>query len=263
MKIKTILHIYNYVSTQEDYKTLCGKLKNIGLKKLRMYSEKPFLIGKNESFPIELDTDNFLTDNQWNTSAESPNFPNTRVFDWFESYNPNNQLIRTGHWIEQSQEMRDLRYRTFACGYCGHKSTTPGFCEDCLGSQHLDTKDFKLLRKLRMSDAKTYGDITEEEFDYLYPIYVQKQSVRAGKMLEKRIEEEKEAIISKIEASKDHISGLEILKENGCGFLIKWIFFYDRTREFTITTKNQEEKEELEKILKQINFPYKYKVEAK
>ena len=106
--MKTILHTYCFYDVsknpdKENYENLCKKLKDMGLKKFHVISEKPIFPAINDEFPIDLET-NFLFKNQWNTSEESPNFKNTRVFDWFERANFENKNLKKGHWIEQTQE---------------------------------------------------------------------------------------------------------------------------------------------------------------
>ena len=124
--MKTRLHTYFYKDITKEpeksfYEELCEKLNGIGLKKFKVFnpSSSSEIPDSNESFEIYLDI-SFLSNNQWNTSENSPNFPNLRVFDWFESSNIYREsTMRIGHWIEQTQEMIDIRRNTFKCAFCG------------------------------------------------------------------------------------------------------------------------------------------------
>lgn len=131
---------------------------------------------------IELETKH-LFDNQWNTPG--PN--GRRVFDYAlcshsagARVDANNaqSYIRRGHWLEQTDEMREIRRNTNRCGYCGHQEAAARgavFCPKCLGSAFLKESDLHMLRMLPVDDTSERGKLTEAERAHLLPLYVEAQ----------------------------------------------------------------------------------------
>ena len=265
--MKTILHTYCFYDVsknpdKENYENLCKKLKDMNLKKFHVISEKPIFPAINDEFPIDLET-NFLFKNQWNTSEESPNFKNTRVFDWFERANFENKNLKKGHWIEQTQEMIDIRYNTFKCGFCGNRSYSEGFCDKCLGSEYLSTKELYLVRYKRICDKdKPFKKLTEEEYENLLPRFFDEQLKRSKKTFLDQIEDEKEEIENLMKASHIKVKGLEWLYGNDV-ILYHRVFFYNRTETFHFTVNEKEEVEIFSESLKSMGFPYNFEVKSK
>jgi hypothetical protein len=265
--MKTILHTYCFYDVskspdKENYENLCKKLKDMGLKKFHVLSEKSIFPAINDKFPIDLET-NFLFKNQWNTSEESPNFKNTRVFDWFERANFENNNFKKGHWIEQTQEMIDIRYNTFKCGFCGNISYSEGFCDKCIESEYLSVKDLFLTKFVRICDSgKKKEEITKEEFNALFPKFLNEQLKRSKRTFLKQIEEEKEEIEKLMSASHIKIKGLEWLYGHDV-ILKQRVFFYNRTETFHFTVEDKEDVEIFGNSLKGMGFPYKYEVKCR
>ena len=176
--MKTVLHTYLLDKESAEYKEMCHNLKNVmKLKKFRVFEGKRIVPAGNETFVVDLET-NYLFNNQWNTTETSENFKNSRIFDWFEAYNSDpKHKMRSGHYLIQTDEMRDIRHNTFSCGYCGKQDLEAGLCHKCIDSEYLEEKDLILLRKHRVDEKPDYGKnpITGEELAELMPFYLERQ----------------------------------------------------------------------------------------
>lgn len=93
----------------------------------------------------ELD-EKHLFDDQVNTTCGK------RVHDWAD-YMPYVSYTkpRWGHYIENLDELNDLRRTYFKCGYCGHTDKVGGWCEKCRGSQYLTPDHFHLLKMRQLT----------------------------------------------------------------------------------------------------------------
>lgn len=181
--IPTVLHSYSFYINEPEgaaaWAALSAKLVAAGLKcfeasggSFRMEWAAP------EGSPVELET-TCLFNNQWNTApVEGVSENGLRVFDWALDYMPcNNPNLKRGHWLEQTQAMRDARHNNVKCGYCGHMqpySETQTLCHHCAGSEYLTEKDFPLLRLRRIDapDARKYPPLTEVETAELLAVVV-------------------------------------------------------------------------------------------
>jgi hypothetical protein len=176
--MKTALHYYRFdISKPEQrdaYNGMCKSLRKLGLVKIdsissdhhAWYSNKIKPLGGQE---IELDTA-FVFDNQWNTAEPT----NLRVFDWSEAIYPDRD-IKEGMWLEQTEEMREIRKTQHVCGYCEarYNGKPFEFCDKCLGSSYLKEEELFLLR-LAPAGAKfnhKYPLLTEAEKAVLLPAY--------------------------------------------------------------------------------------------
>ncbi len=158
--IKTIIHYYRFdVSEREQkeaYQLLCDKLRGFGLLVFDgismdqgkwLKSIRP-LDGKE----IELET-SYIFNNQWNTAPIGESKTGLRVFDWSEEIYPNKRL-KEGMWLEQNDQMKEVRQNTFTCGWCGknHYKPTIEFCNACLDGEYLKESDLYLLKLVRVVD---------------------------------------------------------------------------------------------------------------
>lgn len=129
-----------------------------------------------QSVEVSLETAH-LFDNQWNTGADCEALPNYRVFDFAFDYKPNgNSWCKRGHWLEQTDEMREMRRNTMACGYCGKQEPAQNgyvFCPHCLGSEYLTEKELGLLRMLPVAESFTKRriELSEVERAHLLPLW--------------------------------------------------------------------------------------------
>ena len=118
--------------------------------------------------PIELETDH-LFDNQWNSTTH-------RVFDWAQDHPIDfDKRIKRGHYLDITDEMRELRRNRMACGYCGKQEPAQKgnvFCPHCIGSQYLKESELYLLRMRPVSDGRRErAPLTPAELAHLLPIY--------------------------------------------------------------------------------------------
>lgn len=131
---------------------------------------------------VELET-SFLFDNQWNTAPiEGISKPGLRVFDWAEDYMAQGmrQSIKRGHYLDITDEMREIRRNVHKCGYCGaHEPAAKGyvFCPHCIGSEYLEAKDLHLtrMRPVDGSFGAERAPLTEAERAHLLPLYREAQ----------------------------------------------------------------------------------------
>jgi len=170
---ETVLHYYKFwLDSQEkcdEYQALRDKLKAMGLKCFDSISSTHSTFYENQVKPLDgkvihLETKH-LFDNQWNCAE------GLRVFDWSEAIYPAKKL-KQGMWLEQTQEMIDIRHNTWKCGYCGAMAEEPGFCDKCLGSEYLEPKLLLLLNRRRIDDGRRgCKELTPEELAYIMPRY--------------------------------------------------------------------------------------------
>ena len=85
---------------------------------------------------VELETKYVFSD-QWNTSENSGNL---RLFDWKEHVFPNRR-IKSGYYLVQTDEMRQIRQDNTRCHYCGKMSAISEVkdltCPKCNNSGYL------------------------------------------------------------------------------------------------------------------------------
>lgn len=238
MNIKTVLHAYNFdlcdVDQLQHWRDLKARLASMGLECFETHGGgshyRPDLAG-----PVELET-NCLFDNQWNTAAtEASN--GHRVFDWAKDY-PSN-LVARGHWIEQTEEMREVRRNNVKCRYCGKMEPAQKgyvFCPHCTDSEYLKESDLHLTRMKAIDDNSDCDPLTEAERAYLLPIYHNAQvngSSERGKIRIAREREKVEADYKKaIESAKNERDGKRWIMDVVPGLLGNAIY-YSHTGRFS------------------------------
>ena len=116
----------------------------------------------------------FIFSDQWNSAEQG------RVFDWYEGIYPNKR-IKAGHYLDITEEMRQVRRDTLKCGYCGkhcQAADNPGeFCSACLDSEYLKETDLHLLRLCPAGEWNpARPELTAEERATLLPLYVSRQT---------------------------------------------------------------------------------------
>jgi hypothetical protein len=264
--MKTILHYYRFDRSDPEYKELCQMLKSFGLKKFDSISSNHHEWYRDKIKPLDgkevtLETE-YLFNNQWNTVE------GLRVFDWAEAIYPN-RSIKEGQWLEQTDEMREIRDNTKKCGYCGEMSTgKETFCNKCLDSQYLEQKDLHLLRMLPVSDESRRPKLTEDEAAVLVPLYEAAQGL--GK--ERRDIEHQSLLRKKVanlipEAEKVAIKVVEEAKLKTEAFTwlldkkfrdIDNVIYYSHTKKFCFGWSRSYSGKDVPEILK--NFPFSYEV---
>lgn len=145
----------------------------------------PPMFADNEAEDIELETYH-LFENQWNATN------GWRVFDHYEAIFPNKN-IKSGHYLDITPEMIEIRNDTLTCGYCGkhyRKHSAPGaFCRDCLDSPHLKPDALHLLRLQPVSTPSHLKRplLSDAERAEIEPLYLAAQTkINAEKMDEQR-----------------------------------------------------------------------------
>lgn len=194
MTIKTKLRTYRIdTSTPEgrmEWGDLEAKLVGMGLKcheswskaGQRVHYQIGAAIAGDESWAeIELET-GYLFDDQWNTAPINGG-NGYRVMDWALDANVGMSgwagNIKSGYWLEPTEEMAKVRREYHKCGYCGAMYHLPDqvFCGRCLDSEYLQPKDLPLLRLLPVgtSFGTKRPELTEAEEADLLPRYREAQ----------------------------------------------------------------------------------------
>jgi len=263
--IKTNIHHYSFpLSDAKGYMALCDKLSATH----KSFQAIPSLTDERTRYtnsvePVELET-KCLFNNQWNT-------PTARVFDWFDAAAYRGRTNYSGHWLEITEEMEQVRRETLVCGYCGshygphHEEhgdiPEEGFCTKCLSSEYLKETEIYLLRLQPVSDQWEVkrAPLTEEEAAWLKPLYVDTQ-IEGDKQ---RIEGEKKAsiaeVVKKYDTATIEYGGMMWLLERG--FSIRNVIFYSHTEVFKFGWRqplSEDVKREYENRLK--GFPFKFEI---
>jgi hypothetical protein len=277
--IKTVFHAYSFDIGKPDeaaaYKELCAKLKDwphpleafAGNDEADKYAAK---IAELDGQTVELETTH-LFNNQWNTSEGSGNL---RVFDWRKIVPwPNGyQKMRRGHWLEQTDEMREIRRNTMACGYCGKQEPAAKgyvFCPHCIGPQYLKAEDLPLTR-MRAVDENDHkhraAPLTEAEAAHLLPIYKQAQAdalkVKTGKdrlNAFERVERDYQSSVRKATIKRDGY--LWLLNH---GLRTDNVIFYDHTNKWAFGWREPVTDDIRDALLDVISeFPFQYEIKCR
>lgn len=261
--ITTELTAYRFNLDDKDqcqkYTEMNEHLKAQGLRLMRVYSMDDSSV---ESGSVHLEC-RHLFDNQWNTTSDSPSNPGRRVFDWYETIVPNDK-IRIGHYLEITDEIRQLRDDVLKCGYCGNhewKNTGMEFCDSCLGSEYLGEDDLHLTRLLPISSGfgQRREKLSEEELAERLPKYAQYQSEALSIRQKREAEESRNSIIRKCDkAIKERDGFLWLLDSN---IPVKNCIFYGGKKGFAFGWRSPitgAAKEALEAKLKEFPFTYTF-----
>lgn len=179
--MKTTIHAYRFDTKNPNekaaYDALRAKLTAQGLKCFETWGGGgSYWMPKIDGREIELET-KYLFDNQWNTAPiDGYSNKGLRVFDWAQDYPINfGAHIKRGHYLAQTDEMREIRRNTHACGYCGKQEPAAKgnvFCPHCLDSEYLKESELYLTRMIAVDakrDART--PLTDAERAHLLPLY--------------------------------------------------------------------------------------------
>jgi hypothetical protein len=266
--IKTKIHYY-YLNTSdaaqaEEYKALCAMLSD-GRHWMNCWASREEY-GKgphNAVEDIELETD-FLFSNQWNSTT-------SRVFDWYEPIYQNRH-IKSGHWLEITDEMRAIRSNTLVCGYCGkhwrHASFSHHFlfCDACLDSPYLKESDLHLLRLLPVSLFRPKREpLTDAERTELLPKYIARQTTgRDSRAVLRRVKarEDAGAKYNKARATAEaEYKGMIWLLDHNVN--IDNCLFYSHTGKFSFGWRSPVSAEVKSALLNILcEFPYPYEIKA-
>lgn len=212
-----------------------------------------------------------LFGNQWNTSEDSPEpFRNFRVFDWYEEYLPcGNSKIKTGHYLDITEEMIRIRQTVLQCGYCGklYAEGKRGFCSSCLDSPYLKETELHLLRLVPIVESfgANRAELTPEESAELLPLYVVRQTtgnesraVKAKQNTRRRIEEKYQ---KEKQNTETEYKGFIWLLDHDVN--VENVIFYNHTGKFSFGWRQPLEPAVKSKLLDLLcEFPFEYEFAA-
>lgn len=252
--IKTVLHTFSLLTTRPEdcakYEQLCEKLDD-GRHQMRCWPiDRNYSV---EAGPVELETE-FLFSNQWNTADGK------RVFDWYEGIvdNPN---YRIGHYLEITDEMREIRRNTNVCGFCGHQEAAQKgnvFCCKCLGSPYLKETELYLLRMLPVElHFPNRKPLSKAESEYLTPLYVEAQTKTNQKAMEIRYKTIETDRARKINNANDEADGFIWLMDRDIP--TDNVIYYPSTGKFAFGWRSTMSESVEKALVKKLeNFPYEY-----
>jgi hypothetical protein len=228
---------------------------------------------------IELETKH-LFDNQWNT-APIPGHTDKglRVFDW--ALDASIGLIypewwRQGYYLDQIDEMREIRRNTMSCPYCGKQEPAAKgyvFCPHCLDSQYLTQADvLKGITRMRPIDRSGFGKnreelqpLTDAERDHLLPQFKQAQLHGTTERGKARIAKQRRDIADRLEKVTRHAraehDGMLWLMDHGVN--IDNVIYYSHTGRFGFGWRRPVDEAILSSLLDLITeFPFSYDIKT-
>jgi hypothetical protein len=262
--LKTVLHKYRLnldnADDRKEYEELTAKL-NDGRHWMNCSADTK---DKGKSAPageIELETEHLFS-NQWNTAC------GFRVFDWYEGIY-SNKRIKEGHWLEITDEMREIRRNTLVCGYCGNKEPAAKgyvFCEKCLDSEYLKEDDLFLLRMLPVEqNMPKRPELTAAELNWLKPQYVERQTTGANSRNANRLRKQRFDIAAKrtkaIRVANEEAEGMIWLMDNNIS--IDNVIYYSHTEKFCFGWRQPVSDSVASRLLEIISeFPFAYEIKG-
>lgn len=281
--IKTVIHSFYFnISKPEEraeWKKVQAERKASGVKvwtnnqnfsvsnaKAHKFSA---LVRSLDGTTVELQTD-FITDDQWNTPPiEGKTENGLRLFDYVLDIWPNAD-IKSGYWLEQTEEMATIRRDTLKCGYCGHMehvSKGNTFCSACLGSAYLDVKTLPLLRLLPAGQSFNgkRPELTEEEKAFLMPLYTEAQLKGTGeRSTAYKIKQRADLLARRdkaIATATTEYDGFTKLLDMGVS--IENVIYYNHTGRFSFGWRQALDAEVVSAILDVISeFPFPYEIKC-
>lgn len=268
--MKTIIHAYRFdILTPEGkagYSELCERMKQAGIKCFETHGGASHWMQSINGQELTLDIKHVF-DNQWNTEPFGESKSGLRVFDWAQDYRPNGSAtIKRGHYLDITEEMRELRKDIHACGYCGFqcsaKDATP-FCPRCIGSEYLKVSDLPLTRMKRVSSKSNRAPLTEQELAERLPLYKSAQMFGNTERDKKRIAAKRADILKKrdstIKNANMEFDGQTWLMDRG---ITADPIFYNHTGRFGFGWRAPVDPaliDDLRESLKDFPFPYDIK----
>lgn len=271
--LKTKIHAYYYntanTTEKEDYQALKKRLQGQGLTCFETWGSGTHYLKELHGTVLDLETTH-LFNNQWNTGPNKLSDKGYRVFDWAQDYIPEgmNKKIKKGHYLDQTEAMREVRRNTVACGYCGKQEAAQKgsvFCPLCLDSEYL-TEDWLFLTRMQPIDMTTdRAPLTQAERAYLLPLYKEAQLHGSTERGKTRLAQQRKDIESKYTKAtgnaKTERNGLTWLLDHGVK--IDNVIFYSHTGRFGFgwrTPLSAQVKSGLLDIL--VGFPFDYDIKA-
>lgn len=278
--IKTVIRAYRFdvkVPAEEAaYEALRAKLKD-GPHLMESWGSGSHydFVADIDGQEVELETEH-LFGNQWNTAPIAGKTDKSlRVFDWAQDAAvliPGH--IKQGHYLEQTDEMREVRRNTDKCGYCGRQEPAAKgyvFCPHCVGSAYLTVKDLPLTRMAPVCDSgfgperKECAPLTEAEKAYLLPLYREAQLHGNTERDKARIAKQRKDIAAKYEkavrVATEERDGYTWLMDHG----IKTdnVIYYSHTETFSFGWRTPIEPELETELLGELEgFPFAYEIKS-
>lgn len=267
--LQTKIHYYCFDISNEDeriaYSSLKAELKHTPGRGHWHNARSVYDSHKHgDTEAVELET-KCLFGNQWNTA-------DNRLFDWCERY-VDNRTIKTGHYLDITDEMREVRRNTHKCGYCGNfEPAAKGhvFCPECIGSEYLKEQELHLLR-MRPVDTPFKDErplLTKAEAEHLTPLYVEAQIHGNTSRDKQRIRGQREKL------QRDHDHAIESAETEFTAFT--WLMdrgiktgnciFYKHTGRFSFGWRKElhgAELSALQDVLCEFPFDYDLKTTGK
>lgn len=276
--IDTVMHTYRFRqgdgTDADEYAVLSARLRAMGLQRLVFNGDKGQDIEGADGATIQLEIAH-LFENQWNTGPTpfgydgKPSESGLRVFDWVEDSWPN-RSIKSGHWLEQTDEMREIRRNTHACGYCGKQEPAAKghvFCPHCLDSEYLKANELHLTRMRAVATSFTTPreKLTEAERTHLLPLYTEAQIHGTTERGTRRIKAERTRIAEKCDDTTKHA----IIERDGLlwllnrGYRTANVLYYTHTGVFCFGWRSPLDPTVASEVLDWISeFPYPYTIKA-
>ena len=271
--MKTIFHAYHFDTTnqaqREEYEALRARLTAAGLECFETWGGgsghyMPDLDGRE----LDLETEH-LFNNQWNTAPIDGNSESgRRVFDWAQDYPINfSKSVKRGHYLDITEEMREIRRNTMKCRYCGaHEPAAKGcvFCPHCIGSEYLKAGELQLTRMKAIDDASDCAPLTEAERGRLLPIYKDAQLHGRTERDRKRIAKARADVIAKAAKESRHAA----MERDGFlwfmdrGIRTDNLIFYSHTERFCFGWRKpvgDELRAAVLDVVSEFPFPYELK----
>lgn len=275
--MKTKIHAYNFDTTKPAekaaYAALVAKLKT-GPRWMKSHGGQGHydFVRDLDGQEIELETAH-LFDNQWNTAPiEGKTEKGLRVFDWAEDViyinGRENKTTKRGHWLEQTDEMREIRRNVDKCGYCGKQEPAAKgyvFCPHCLDSEYLKESELHLTRMACIADRdKPRAPLTEAERAHLLPLYRDAQLHGSTERGTARLAKQRADIEAKFRTetanAKAERDGLIWLLDHG--IKIDNCIYYSHTAKFSFGWRSpvsDDIRGRLLQIISEFPFPYEIK----
>lgn len=270
--IKTVIRAYRFDIRNKEEKAawlaLRDSLKAQGLRLMESHGGASHWLNGYDGVSVDLETAH-LFDNQWNT-APIPGKSETglRVFDWALDYKPNGSPdIKRGHYLEQTEEMRQVRADRIACGYCGKQAPASSglkFCPHCIGSEYLKSSDLHLTRMRGVTFAGSRAPLTPEELAERLPLCRDAQINGNTERDKKRIAAKRADIESKYRKAVDNATterdGFTWLMDRGINTAD--VIYYSHTGRFGFGWRGQGVDAELLSPLLDVisEFPFPYDI---
>jgi len=214
-----------------------------------------------ETKKIEL-TVSLCSDNQWNTADSC------RVFDWYEGAVEAKHL-KIGYYLEMTEEILNFRRTHYQCGYTGETYDQQEFesmpfglniSNRALASPYLEDSELQLLRLKPLIGGYARRDkLTQEEFEYLLPLYLK---ARTQMSLDDKLK-----LINGITEKRDEDIRNAMAEHDGKMWLIAMgiplnnCIYYDHTQKFSFGWRKpmgEYEQAKMAELLKDFPFPWEF-----